>query len=209
MHALFETEVQHRCFLIVLNTCDTGEVTLLVVGLHLVHNRCRQILHGRLRVARHELLSVHLHLTHLLTVDGHRTVVAHLSTWQFLHQFLHHGALWRTIGCSIIDSRVLYDCHAHSLSRNGRILQHDGIRAYHHLSEIHIGRILQRHIFLFPLITHAGEPHHVASVLFHFQHKRPVVTRQSPRHESRILFRKQLNSNLRHRFFCVAVHHIS
>ena len=95
VHATLDAEVEHGLLLTVLNAADAREVALLVVGLDAVDDVRRQVLEGRLRVARHELLAIDENLLHLLAVDLDGTVVADLCPRQALDELLYHRALGR------------------------------------------------------------------------------------------------------------------
>ena len=144
VHAALDAEVEHRFLLTVVDTAHTSQVTLLVVGFHALHDTGGQILQGRLRVARHELLAVHHDFLHLLTVDGDLSVVVHLGTGQFSHQFFHHRAFRRAIGRRVIYKSVCLDGHLGSLTRHHGTLQHDGIGLQGDGSKSHV--LLSRNI---------------------------------------------------------------
>ena len=127
VHTCLDAEVEHGFFLTVIDTADTGQVTLLVVCAHALNNRGGQVLHGGLRITRHKLLTINLNFLHLLTVDGNLTVVIDLSTRQTLHQFLHNGALWCTVGRSIIYKGVGLHNHLCGITRHNGVLQHDSV----------------------------------------------------------------------------------
>ena len=127
VHASLDAEVEHRLLLTVVNTADTGQITLLVVGLDAVDDVRRQVLHGSLRVARHELLTVDQNLLHLLTIDLDGTVVAHLGTRQTTHQLLDDRTFWRTESSSIIYKGIGLQGHLGGLTSNRSTFQHDGV----------------------------------------------------------------------------------
>ena len=97
IHTPLDTEVQHGLLLTIVDTTDTGKVTLLVISPHPLNDRRRQVFHCRLRVTRHELLTVNQDFLHFLTIDGHLTSVIHLCARQFTHQFLYDRSFWGTI----------------------------------------------------------------------------------------------------------------
>ena len=100
VHAGTQSEVEHGLLVTVVDTRDTGQVALLVVGADTLDDAGRQVLQCCLGIA--ELLVVDLDLRHLLTVDLDVTVVVDLGTRQALHQFLNDGALRRAVGIGII-----------------------------------------------------------------------------------------------------------
>ena len=138
VHTSLDAEVEHRLLLTVVNTADTGQIALLVVGLDAVDDIRRQVLHGSLRVARHELLTVDEDFLHLLTIDLDGTVVAHLCTWQTTHQLLDHRTFGGTEGSSIINKGISLQGNLSSLTGNRRALQHDGIGLHSDSSQGHI-----------------------------------------------------------------------
>ena len=90
VHTWFDAEVEHRLFLTVLDSADTGKVTLLVISLDTVDDVGGQVLQGCLRITRHELLTIDENLLNFLSVDLDGSVVADLCTWEALHEFLDH-----------------------------------------------------------------------------------------------------------------------
>ena len=93
IHAFLHRQVEHGLLLTVVNAGDTGQVTLLVVGLQLIHHIHGEVLQAGLHVAAEELLAIHHQLLHLLTIDLHVTIFIHLGTGEFLDQLLQHSAL--------------------------------------------------------------------------------------------------------------------
>ena len=138
VHALLDAEVEYGLFLTVINTADASQIALLVVSPHAFYNRCRQVLHGRLRIARHELLAIDHNLLDLLAVDGNLAVIVHLGTRQTLDQFLYHRALRRTIGRGIVDKGVGLQRHLGRLTSHSGALEHDGIGLHGDGAQRHI-----------------------------------------------------------------------
>ena len=124
VHAALQSEVEHHLLLAVVDARDAGLVALLVVGLHALHNRCGQVLDGRLRVAGHELLAVDLNLLHLLADDGDGAVIADLGTRQFLHQLLDDGAFWRLVGAGVINQGILLRIDLRQVLHHLDVLEH-------------------------------------------------------------------------------------
>ena len=127
VHTWFDTEVEHRFFLSVLDTTDTREVALLIVGLDAVDDVGGQVLEGGLRVACHELLAIHEDLLDFLSVDLDGSVVIDLGTRETLHEFFHHRTFWCTEGAGIIHKGVGLQRHLRGPCRHRGALQHDGI----------------------------------------------------------------------------------
>ena len=126
---------QHEVVVAVVDSRQTAQVALLVVGLHLVDHIRRQILHHRIVVARHEVAPVHLKTLHVLAVDAHLAVVIDLRTWQRLDQRLDDRPLGHTIGVGIIHHRIVLDDHLGQVGRHHRLVQHGGIGRQRYLSE--------------------------------------------------------------------------
>ena len=127
VHTPFDTEVEYGFLLTVINTTDTGEVTLLVVSLHPLHDRGGQVLHSGLGITSHKLLTINQDFLHLLTIDRHFTVIINLCTRQFTYQFLDDRALGGTIGRGVIYKGILFHCHLGCLSCYCCSFQHDRI----------------------------------------------------------------------------------
>ena len=77
---------QHEVVVAVVNARHLRQVTLLVVGFHLIDNIRRQILHDGIVVARHKVAPVHLELLDILTIDADFTFVINLGTRQCFYQ---------------------------------------------------------------------------------------------------------------------------
>ena len=138
VHTWLNTEVKHSLLFAVLNTTDTGQITLLVVGLDTVDNVRRQVLHGRLRITSHKLLTINEDFLHFLTIDLDTTVVADLSTRKSLNQFLDHRTFWGTEGSSVVDEGVCLQRYLSCMSCNGSTLQHDSIGLQGNGAQLHI-----------------------------------------------------------------------
>ena len=127
LHALLDGQVQYGLLLAVVDAGDAAVVALLFVRLQFFHHLCRDVLHGHLCVVGKEFLAVHHDFRHRLAVDLDGSVVAHLGTGQFLHQFLQVRALGHAEGTGVEDKRVLLHLHLSQLGRHGSLLHHLGI----------------------------------------------------------------------------------
>ena len=127
VHATLDTEVEHGLFLTVLNTANAREVALLVVGLDTIDDVRRQVLEGRLGIARHELLTIDEDLLDLLAIDLDGTVVADLSARQTLDELLYHRAFGRAERARVIYKGIGLERHFRGMSRHRGAFQHDGI----------------------------------------------------------------------------------
>ena len=96
VHASLYAEIENSRLVAVVNACHASEIALLVISLDLVHDGCGQVFEGRLRVARHKLLSVNLDLLDLFAVDRYLSAFVDLGTRQALHQLLDG----RPLGCA-------------------------------------------------------------------------------------------------------------
>ena len=134
IHAFLHSEVEGGFLVTIVDTRDTAQVALLIVNLDALDDRCRQVLHGRLRIAGHKLLTTHLHFLHLFSVDGDLTVVVDLCTGNTLHQFLSHRAFRHAIGSRIIDECVFLQHHFLCKCRHLGTFQHHGISRHRHRS---------------------------------------------------------------------------
>ena len=137
LEALLDGQVEHRLFLTVVNTGDTAKVRLLVIGLHLVHNLCRQVLHGHALVVAEELLTAHEDAPHGLAVhldgailDGH--------TWQFLDEVFEHTSFWHLECVGIEDEGVVLHLHFLQLCRHHRRCQFDAALGHHDGANGHV-----------------------------------------------------------------------
>ena len=102
---------QHEVVVTIVNTRHAAQVTLLVIGFHLVNDIRGQVLHHGVVVARHEVTSVQFEAFHVLTVDGDFSVVINLGTRQRLYQSLNDRPFWHTISIGIIHHRIVLDNH--------------------------------------------------------------------------------------------------
>ena len=110
LEALLDGQVEHSLFLTVINTCDTAKVRLLVVGLHLVHNFCRQVLHGHVLVIAEELFTAHEDSPHRLAVHLDGTILDG-HTWQFLDEVFEHTSFRHFERVGIEDEGVILHLH--------------------------------------------------------------------------------------------------
>ena len=127
VHTFLNTEVEHRLLLTILNTRDTGEVALLVVGTDALNDVRGQVLQGRLCIAGHKLLTIDENLLDLLAIDLDGSIVADLSTRETLDKFLDHRSLGRAIRARVIHKGISLERHLRGMSRDSGTLQHDGI----------------------------------------------------------------------------------
>ena len=104
-------KLQHEVVVTVVNVCQTAQVALLVVSLHLVNNIRGQVFHHGIVVARHEITSVQFEALHVLSVNADFTVIINLGTRQSLYQRLDDRSLRHTIGIGIIHHRIVLDNH--------------------------------------------------------------------------------------------------
>jgi len=128
VHAFLYGQVEHRLLLTVVNTGDTCQIGLLVVGFQLLYHIYRQILQTGLYVSTKELLPVDHNLRQVLTVDFHIPLVINLRTGQLLHQLFEHGSLGGTISRGIIDQCIFHHLHLRRFCRNHSLGQHHRIR---------------------------------------------------------------------------------
>ena len=128
-------ELQYEVVVAVIHSRHAAQVALLVVGLHLVYDVRRQILHHGIVVSRHEIAAIHLELPHLLAIDGDFSVVVNLSARQHLHQCLDDRAFRHTEGISVVDHSVVLDHHLRNISRNDSLTQLDGVNIHHHVAQ--------------------------------------------------------------------------
>ena len=129
-------ELEHEVFLTVVDTRQLRQVALLVVGLHLVDDVRRQVLHHGVVVARHEVAAVHLEALHVLAVDADRPVVVDLSAGQRLHQRLDDRPLGHAEGVGVVDDGVVLDDHLGQVGRDDGLAQLDHVGRHGYLAQI-------------------------------------------------------------------------
>ena len=156
VHTTLDAEVEHRLLLTIIDATYTRQVTLLVVGLHPLNDRGRQILHSRLGVTRHELLTIDHDFLYLLTIDSNLTIVIDLSTRQTLHQLFDHRTLGGAVCRGVIYEGVGLQRYLGSLSGHGGTLQHDGIGLHGQLAHRQVLVGTYRHTLGIRLETHTG-----------------------------------------------------
>ena len=156
VHTTLDTKIEHRLLLTIIDTADTCQVTLLVVGLHPLNDRGRQVLHSRLGIARHELLAIDHDFLYLLTIDSNLTIVIDLSTRQTLHQLFDHGTLGGAVCRGVIYEGVGLQRYLGSLSGHGGTLQHDGIGLHGQLTQRQVLVGTYRHTLGIRLEAHTG-----------------------------------------------------
>ena len=146
-------EFQHKVVITVVNTCQSTQVTLLVVSLYLINHIRWQVLHHCIIIACHEVTSVQLKAFHVLSVDADFTVVINLSAWQSLYECLDDRAFWYTIGVGIIHYRIILDNHLRQIGCHYGIGQLQGIRRQLYLAQRLGVAGCQRHTLFAGLIT--------------------------------------------------------
>ena len=104
VHAGTDTEVEHCLLVTIIDTSNTGQVTLFVIRAYLFYNRGRQVLQCCLGITK--LLTIHLNLRHGLTINLNIAVVVEFSAWHTLYQFLNNRTLRGAIGISIKDQGI-------------------------------------------------------------------------------------------------------
>ena len=80
VHAWLDAKIKHRLLFTIINTADTCQVALLVVGSHTFYDRGGQVLHSSLRIAYHEFLTIYLNLLDFLSIDGYLAIIVNLCT---------------------------------------------------------------------------------------------------------------------------------
>ena len=124
VHAFLHAEVEHGLLFAVVDARDTGQVALLVVGLHLVDDGGGEVLQRRLGIAGHKLLAIHEDLLHLLAVDLDRPVVADLCAGQHLDQGLDGRSLCHAVGGGVILEGVILEHDLRGLGGDRHLAQH-------------------------------------------------------------------------------------
>ena len=89
IHTFLDTEVEDSLLLTILDARDTRQIALLIIGTDAFNDVRGQVLQGRLRITRHELLTIDENLLDLLTIDLDSTIVADLSTREALDEFFY------------------------------------------------------------------------------------------------------------------------
>ena len=170
VHATLNAEVEHGLLVAVIDACDLGKVALLVIRLHLVDDAGGKVLHSRLGVADHKLLTVHLYLLHLLTVDGYLTVVAYLRTGQALHQFFDGGTFRCAERRSVVYEGVLAERHLRCVGSDGGALEHDSGSLGSDFAETDVlRRVGDVDITIRVVVAHAGDFEDVRALAVHLQ----------------------------------------
>ena len=205
VHTFLEAEIKHRILLTVVDTGNACQVTLLLVGFHLFHDRRGEILHGYLGVAGHKLLAVHQNLLHLLAVVGNLAVLVDGHAGQALDQFLDGRALGCAERRAIVYKGVFLYRHLHGLSHHLCLFQHDGIGLHHDFAYLQIFLVLDFHMLDDGLVAHARYAEHVALVFGCLDGEDTLVVADGSGH-IRTVGGKQLYRCLDDWFFRVAIY---
>ena len=208
VHATLDTEVENSFLLTIVNTAHSRQITLLVIGSYALNDRGGQVLHGSLRVACHKFLTVNQNFLHLLTVNGYLSIVVHLGTRQFLHQFLHYGALRCAVSRGIIYKGVFLQRHLGSLTSHRGTLQHDGIRFQFNGPQGDILVSGNLHILGVWFESHTGHLYNIITISRCFNAEDTVKIGERTRHHRTIRL-QQSHRGLRHRFLRVTLNHLS
>ena len=157
VHAPFQSEVEHGLLIAIVNAGDAREVAFLIICLDAIDDGGRQVLEGGLGIARHEFLAIDEDFLDFLAINLDFTIVVHLGTGKFLHQFLYDRPFGCPIGGCVIDKGVLLDHHlgCHAGGRYG--LQHDGVARHGHLPEVDFGTLGDFHVFGDGVETDTGD----------------------------------------------------
>ena len=178
VHAALNAEVEHGLLVAVVDAGDLGKVALLVIRLHLIDDAGGKVLHRRLGIADHKLLTVHLYLLHLLTVDGYLAVVANLRTGQTLHQFFDGGTFRCAERRSIIYKGVLAERHLRCVGSDGGALEHDSGSLGSDFTETDVlRRIGYADVTIGVVVAHAGDLEDVRALAVHLQGEHSTVVR--------------------------------
>ena len=148
IHALLDSEVEHRLLVAVFDACDACLVALLVVELHVLDDGDGQVLQRRFRIAEHELLAVDEDFLYLLTVDGDVAILVHLGTGHAFNQLFYRRALRGAISLRTIDQRVFPNDYGCSAPRDDGFLQHHALRRHQQVPQVMILVAAQRNLTL-------------------------------------------------------------
>ena len=157
IHALLDGEVKHGFLVAVLDTGDAGLIALLVVEFHVLDDGDGQVLQRRLRVAKHEFLTIDEDFLHLLAVDGDISVLVDLGTGHSLDQFLDGGALRRAVGVRIKDERILLDYYLGCAACDDGLFEHNALGRHQERAELLVLAAAQGHVALDSLESHGGD----------------------------------------------------
>ena len=130
LESLLDGQVKHRLLLTVVNTCDAAEIRLSVVGLHLIHNLCGQVLHRHVLVIAKELLTSHEDSSHRLTIHLDGTIL-NGHTRQLLDEVFQHTSFGHLEGISIEDEGVVLHLHLLQFTRHHSLTQLDAALGHH------------------------------------------------------------------------------
>ena len=126
METLLDGQIKHRFFLSIVNACDTAEIGLFVIGLHLIHNLCWQVFHGHVLVVPKKLLTAHKDSTHGLSIHFDGTVF-YRHAWQFFDKVLQHTSFWHFESIGIEDEGVVLHLHLFQFACHHCLVQLDAV----------------------------------------------------------------------------------
>ena len=195
VHSLLDTEVQHCLFLTIINASHPCEVTLFVIGLHLLYNRSRKILQRCLCVACHEFLTVHHYLLYLLTIDGNLSAIINLCSRQAFHEFLYHRTFWCSVGSSIINEGILLYHHLCCNTIGNNLLQQYSISFHIHFSEGKVIVVADSDVSRHCLVTDDTHLEDILAIFWGFDRKISIHIADSSCYVSRV-YLQQLDSYL-------------
>ena len=142
LSVLFDSEVEDRSLVSVVDARDASHIALPVVSLYLIDNLGRQVLEDQIAVVAEELFSVNKDLTDILAVEREVSVLVLHDAGQLLDEVFHHRAVGKLEGVGVVGHRIVDDCHFRQFAfHNG--LSHQGcIFAHHHVGHLVVAGLL-------------------------------------------------------------------
>ena len=210
-HTFLHGKVQYGFLLTVINSGYTAIVALAVVRLYLVHHLCGQVLHGHLGVVVEEFLSAHHDFLYGLTVNLDGSVVLHLRSGQFAHQFFQVGTFGQTVCRTVIHKSVFLHLHLCGTGCHFCGVHQLGILQQCHGAYVCLLLLLVKcEVAEQGLIAHVCDTQDIVSRLYRWQFEFSVLTRLDARGLRAVLRMQQHHRSKRQRLaFHCAIHHFS
>ena len=207
VHPLLDGQVQHHFFFTIVDTCNTGIIGLSFIRIDFFNHADRQILQTRLHITAKEFLAINQNPLDLLTIHLYITIVVHLGTRKFLHQFFQHGTFRRTISCRIISQSIARYRHLCRFGSNHGFSQQDSIGSQRDFTQIQ-GRLGCGKLELFGIskVTNKRNLQYILSRTGR-QAELPVKIRSLSGHHTTVWQRQQLNRCRRNRRVIPLVQH--
>ena len=209
IHTFLDGEIKHGLLLAILNACDTGLITLLVIELHILDNGNGQVLDGRLDITQHKLSTVEQDFLDFFSIDSDISILINFGSRHTFNQLLNRGTLGRTNGFGVKDQRILSSDDLSRTSCDHCFFQQDTFRSEQQSSQLLILIATEGHLTFQHLITYRCDAQFIRTIRGSLNTKDTPDITHGTTDKRTVRCRKQLNGSLYHRFLKVCIQQLS